>query len=137
MRDYPIVASDHAIDRYMERVRPGIEDREQAKQELLRLLANTDRGNPPDWLPDYYAAPGQLYAEIAPGIVVPLEPKANCLLAVTIMCRAGWSDAERRARRRKKRARRDQHSAVTQFKAASGRRRKQAMRRRIEEDLSV
>lgn len=124
--------TEHAIDRYIERVRPGLEDRGTAKLELQALIGMAGHGQAPEWLPDYYRKPGQAYSEISPGIVASLLPERGVLVVTTIMARASWSDNERRGRREKKRKAKQRERDFKEWQRSSGQRKKARLKHQAE-----
>lgn len=87
--------SDHAADRYAERVRPTM-DRKQASVELARLLRDFGRRVPwPEWHGDTEfepGRPGRFCLEVSDGIVVVVDPASaggSWPLAVTVLTRGG------------------------------------------------
>lgn len=90
--------SDHAADRFVERVRPSM-DRRQASVELARLLREFGRRVPwPSWHDDSEFVPdkpGRFCLEISDGIVVVVDPESSFgswPLAVTILTRGGHGE---------------------------------------------
>lgn len=126
--------SDHAADRFIERVRPSL-DRRQAKMELARLLR--DFGRRIEW-PDWGHDPpeGDRYTvEISDGIAVVVDPVSwggGWPLAVTVITRCGNADGHigRAQWRRRKRGKRLTASTVN---AMSRSRRSELRRRRAPE----
>jgi hypothetical protein len=87
----PIIASDHAVDRYHERVKPAL-DRDAAERELLALLATVPATEAkPEWL---YIPEGLVnitsYCELSEGIVAPLRRHVPVrgFIACTILIRS-------------------------------------------------
>jgi hypothetical protein len=133
-----LIVSDHCIERYIERVKPTLEDQGQAGRELRALieLVGEPYDSPPGWLPRYYVKPGEKYVEISDGIVVCFESHPHKNVAVTVLTRGGCSDQERAARKKAKRKKREKAGHVQEFKDASGRRRKQRLRHQIMEGMN-
>lgn len=114
VRDVNVWVSDHAADRFAERVRPGL-DRRQASVELARLLREFGRRVPwPAWHDDTEFEPdkpGRFCLEISDGIVVVVDPESSFgswPLAITVLTRGGHSEGHHgraKWRRRQKGAR--------------------------------
>lgn len=98
-----IRVSDHAIDRYIERVKPCLEP-EQAKAEILRLFDEVVgfRDTPPDWHDPGKVPPFERYAMVGDGIAFGMKG----LVVVTTLARGGHSDEVREARNRRHAGRR-------------------------------
>ena len=93
--------SDHAVERFNERVRPTL-DRPAAKRELLRLVSLAERSTvPPDWhLKEEHDAD---YLHLSDGIACTVKGRS----VTTVLIRGSHSDlhrAERKRRKAKKRA---------------------------------
>lgn len=129
-----IRTTDHGIERYIERVRPTLEDKRQASKELIALVQMTEPCDPPDWLPDYYQREGQVFAEIAPGILAAMMPKGSKdLVVTTVLIRGNRSATERRNRKRKEKEAKAKRRAHERYLSASGHRSRQQAKRRQEE----
>lgn len=97
---------DHAVERFIERVRPGLEVT-RAQSELDHLLWLADYVfEAPEWLASRARQRAPMYAVIA-DIVLPLQigRDRSSLIAVTCLTRGGLSDPAR-ARRNDARIRR-------------------------------
>lgn len=102
--------SEHAIDRYIERIAPGMVDNRGAVRELVVRLVRTEchtRKYPPEWVNLYDNAPSETVGAthwavlVNMGIAFPLRGG----WVLTTLTRAGVS-SEARERRNEKRARR-------------------------------
>lgn len=98
--------SDHAVERYIERVAPGL-DELTAREQLRLLLEMAEvKPEPPEWTEgtDFRRSPA--YAEVSDGIAVALEPSGNNrLIATTVLVRGGRDSKARAAHKARKRAR--------------------------------
>lgn len=64
-----IYFSNHCVNRYRERVKPGM-DFDQAKQELIALVGRAEpQEDPPEWS-TCYAADGNGYIDVTDGIAI-------------------------------------------------------------------
>lgn len=105
MSKYPIGLTTHALDRYIERVKPHL-DRAEAKVEIQRLLSVAPD---PTGRCDYVDEGEQFdaYIELAPGITLGLRHESDhSLTAVTTMIRTGENHSTKSQRRHEKRRRR-------------------------------
>ena len=97
----PIDVLDHAVERFIERVRPGLEV-SQAHSELDHLLAIADYVfEAPEWLASRAQQRAPMYAVIA-DIVLPLQigHDSASLVVVTCLARGGVSGPARERRNR-------------------------------------
>ena len=96
--------SDHAVQRYQERLRPGL-DLLHARNELTRLAdAGQVTPNPPGWA---QTADGGPFLILGPDVCLPLVPKGrNRLVATTVLTRDSLKPADREQRHRERRIRR-------------------------------
>lgn len=99
-------ASVHAVERFEQRVRPGLSP-EAARRELLRLCGEhgceVDR---PAWLRGRSSIGADVWIQVADGIVVPCHWSHGRLRAITVLTRAGMSPEVRGRRNRQGKARR-------------------------------
>lgn len=99
--------SDHAVIRYRQRVRPGLE-RRQAHRDLERLLRyGFISSHAPLWLQTTQAQRSAYYL-IVGDVVLPLDPCARDrrrLVALTCLTRGGLSNVARASRNLKRRRR--------------------------------
>lgn len=95
--------TDHAVERFQERVRPTL-DLAACRRELLRLTgACAPKPLPPAWKHhDPQIRPDSLYAELSDGVCAVLTPRGHVL---TIVTRAG-SGAQHRQNKNELKARR-------------------------------
>jgi hypothetical protein len=107
-----IRVSDHAVVRYRERVRPGLEHG-QACSDLERLLEHGYiSSRAPVWLRATQGQRSAYYYLVVGDIALPLDPCARdreCLVALTCLIRGGLSDAARASRNLKRRRRPSRH----------------------------
>lgn len=99
--------SDHAAVRFRERVRPGL-SRHEAGIELARLCREFgSRVDRPAWLPAESMDSGAVdfWLEVAPGVIVACARTARWPVAVTVLCRGGFSSAKRERRNARRRSR--------------------------------
>jgi hypothetical protein len=107
-RTIEIHLSEHAVQRFHERVRPGL-DRIAAEDALARLaLHGTIDTEPPDWLARHQRQHAACYL-VAGDVVLPLDPCRRdpaVLVALTCLARGGLSEPARQRRnlRRRRRA---------------------------------
>jgi hypothetical protein len=105
--DLSIGLTSHAVDRFQERVRPGL-SHEQAEEELGRLIRFGEVSSaPPRWLADTQRQRAAFYLLVG-DIVLPLDPhpaQRERLQALTCLVAGGISEAARE-RRNSLRARR-------------------------------
>ena len=96
--------SDHAVQRYRERLRPGLDDA-HARDELARLTSvGQVTTNPPGWAQTAHGGP---FLTIGPDVCVPLIRKGpHRFVAATVLTRDSESPAERERRHRERRLRR-------------------------------
>lgn len=100
--------SEHAADRFIERVRPGL-GRRGARLELCRLLALFGRRVPqPEWALDFDLVGSRFCVEVSDGIVAVVDPEnltGSWPIVVTVLVRGGHRefDLGRRARKAQKR----------------------------------
>jgi hypothetical protein len=105
-----IWVSDHAADRYVERVKPSL-TRKQARREIEGLAKLA--GEPQ---PYCRYAPEQMefeaYLELAPGIAIALRPHdRDTMLVVTTIIQGSSTPGEVRRRREEKRKRKQKSRA--------------------------
>ena len=104
-RRVEVLLSTHAIERFNERVRPGL-DYASAAVELARLVLAAELSTePPTWLAATQAQRSAMYAVIG-DLVLPLDPSRQdqaALCALTCLARGSISShtRERRTRARK------------------------------------
>lgn len=102
--DAPVLTV-HAIDRYHERVKPGL-SRVDAKADLERMLDLAEVVDVrPCWAGEGHQA--DRWLTLGEGIAFPLVDNAGTTYAVTCLCNAGLSEQGRERRQRRKRARRE------------------------------
>lgn len=94
-----MIATDHAVQRYQERVKPAL-DAAACKAELEALLAVAPEVERPAWCSvDANAGhPADRYLELADGILA----AAAGGICVTVMVRSGLGERERANRNRRK-----------------------------------
>ena len=97
----PINFAEHAVRRFIERLRPGIES-EAAYSELCHLLASSRVvRQPPGWLATESAPPADRWLLIGDDLALPLRRnRAGELLAVTTLARGSISPTRRSSRNR-------------------------------------
>lgn len=99
--------SQHAIDRFHERVRPGL-DRAAAEDALAQLaLLGTIESEPPEWLARRQRQRAACYL-VAGDVVLPLDPyrrDPRVLVALTCVARGGISELARQRRNEGRRVR--------------------------------
>lgn len=102
-----VFVTDHALERYRERVRPHLEDAEAVWADMRRLARTCGelRATPPEWYREAWETAEKpcrwlLCGDIA--IVCQREAERDRLVAVTTIVRGGISDAARAARNRRK-----------------------------------
>lgn len=117
-----IILSKHAVERFQERVRPGLTV-EAAEEELARLVLFADVvEQAPAWHVNRAAQEAPAYLLIA-DVILPLKPTGGAtFVATTCLPRAGISEAARArrngARQRRHRARHDQRGRERRAPAA-------------------
>ncbi len=104
--------TDHAVERYIERVRPGL-GYPAAKADLLRLIEQhgvmVDR---PDWYSPGRTTQADRFVQVAPGVLLPcMVMQAGRLRAMTVICHGHVSDAHRADRNARRRARKRARSS--------------------------
>lgn len=100
------VLTTHATLRFIERVRPGLEEA-AAATELLRLLSVYGQDVPrPEWYEGYDRG---VYVQISPGVVVACTEGVQLRRAMTVLANAGTVPRERR---RRNKARRRHHAPL-------------------------
>lgn len=100
-----INVTDHAALRYRERVKPHLDvDAARAELEALTAFAGEPINHHPLAVEDHGHA--DWYAEVAPGIWLPLEKASNGWVAVTVLTNHGISEQTRTKRNAAKAARR-------------------------------
>jgi hypothetical protein len=106
------IVTDHALDRFVERVRPSL-GREQASDELWRLLERARVvGHPPGWYVPGGDADADRYVLLTPEIVLPgVQLPSGRIRLMSCICRGGIG-AEARERRNARRARRRRRSGA-------------------------
>jgi len=108
-----VTLSQHAIERFNERVRPTL-DRLQAEEELRRLLPFAQEVRDLDWHVDIYKyeAPPDYYLEISDGIALAVHGRT----AVTCLIRNATSQRvrDKKSAKRKRRQKRSQARRSTQ-----------------------
>lgn len=88
--------SDHAIDQYCDRVRPGL-DAAAARTELARLLPNgTIVATPPGWVRAASIRP--YYLLIGDAVALPLTRQQGGWLATTCVTQTSLTDRDRQQR---------------------------------------
>lgn len=108
--------TNHAVARYQERVRPGL-DLAAAKRELTRLLAeHGQESERPDWMADRADQP-DLWVTIGPDVWLPcLVKQHGRIVAVSVVCNGNISEATRRKRNaERKRHTKGQKSHLTRY----------------------
>jgi hypothetical protein len=100
VRETPrIVLSDHAVERYQERVKPAL-DLQAAREDLERMLPlGTFQHDPPPWDRPFDEADGWLL--LGEGIVIPLsrnQDRRPGFWAITVLSHREISPEKRRAR---------------------------------------
>lgn len=97
----PFHLTEHAVDRYQERVRPALSP-EAAKADLLRLIAACGRqGTPPEWaISNEYVTDWFLF--IGDDVCLPIHKGS----AVTCLTRGGLPELTRARRNERKQAQR-------------------------------
>lgn len=111
---------DHAVERYVERVRPGSESA-RARSELAHLLRIADFVfEAPEWLAGRARQTAPVYAVVA-DVVLPLQlgRDRDSLVAVTCLTRGGLSAPARERRnaaRVRRRAARDRTRSAQRMK---------------------
>ena len=99
--------SQHAVDRFHERVRPGL-DRTAAEDALAQLaLLGTIEPEPPEWLARRQRQRAACYL-VAGDVVLPLDPcrrDPTVLVALTCLARGGISELARHRRNSQRRLR--------------------------------
>lgn len=103
--------TSHALDRYIERVRPTL-DRDQALDDLRRLLNGAPTGPAPTWMRGKQEGPGigenlTVWIHLTDDIALAVDfPVGHPPLVVTCIARGGRSDAQlaRNSRWRRNRA---------------------------------
>lgn len=101
-----IVLSKHAVQRYVDRVRPGLDTGRAAAEleTLLRVGEFVER--PPAWAADARVTQTTVgWVLLTDGVAMPVEQKLGHMLAMTVVTRGGMTP-ERRARRNAKAKRR-------------------------------
>jgi hypothetical protein len=97
----------HAVLRFVERIRPGLDFRE-GKAELERLVSIGElRAEPPAWLPR--KSRDQRYLAIGEDLVIPCAPdrfQPGALFAATCLCRGTLAVSHRERRNRNRASRR-------------------------------
>ena len=100
LRGVEIRLSEHAVRRFRERVRPGL-DEGQARNELSRLVAFGEMvGEPPEWLAATQRQRASCFLVLG-DLVLPLDPgrrDREVLCALTCIARGSLSEAARTAR---------------------------------------
>lgn len=100
--DPTIRISTHAIDRYRERVRPGL-DRKATKHEIEHLIQVGEVTKmPPEWCGGDRDTSDGAFLLIGNDLVLPLRGEGEELTAVTCLVRGTISARERRRRRARK-----------------------------------
>jgi hypothetical protein len=107
--DYTKVSS-HAINRYIERVKPAIEA-SAAKQEILALAsAQTSTDDPPSWCNSKTRTTADSeYIQISDDIVFAVSDKNQTV--ITVLVRGGHHDKYHQAKRKYKKNRRQAKAA--------------------------
>jgi hypothetical protein len=96
--------SDHALERYAERVRPGLIGAVSAgtiAADLRRLVDahGTTHRHPPDWVPPDWPSPEDLWVHCGDVALVVAPSTGGCPKVVTtVLARGGISDANRARR---------------------------------------
>jgi hypothetical protein len=106
-----ILVTAHAVERFVERVRPGL-DAAQARGELERILCTAEVGSrAPAWLAERAVAEGPIYV-VVDDVVLPAVPTASGdIRVVTCFARGCWIDDARRRRNARRQDRRQQARA--------------------------
>lgn len=132
MAELPVYFTHHALDRYIERVKPLL-DREGARTELRRLveLAPAPTGKPPRWAPRALdRRNSSRFIAITDGICLALVETTSygepSLLAVTVLFRTGMANKDRAKRRAAGRNRRRHQRRVREAEKGARNRRKAA-----------
>lgn len=107
-----VTLTEHAVQRFQERVRPGL-GLAMARAELRRLVdAHAEVCEPPGW---YFEggrhARADTLVRIGPDILLPCATRDGRLFALTVVCRGLLGDDERAYRRRCKRVERERKRA--------------------------
>jgi hypothetical protein len=96
-----IVLSDHAIERYQERVRPGL-DRQAALEDLRHTLTSAGVWSleAPDWLDTQH---GDGFVLLGDDVALPIQAAPDgALVATTCLTRGGMDDGRRDVRKARK-----------------------------------
>lgn len=100
-----LILEDHAIERYVERVRPTLTF-DQAKAELARLLPNAERRHEmPPWADSSRLADASRWLMLGDDIALPMNPSGvvkTCLVRGSGPADCAQRAAERAERRRPK-----------------------------------
>jgi hypothetical protein len=106
--------TNHAVDRYIERVKPAL-DRDAARSELQALVRAA--GEPSSEQPEWHAreVPCSLYLEISDGIVATVQEQA--VTSVITRGGSGPDAKERRKREKKKRQADRKHQRKTLYRS--------------------
>lgn len=133
--------TDHALERFQQRVRPGLTF-EQAEDELARLLEEFGEwGECPDWYDgdDFLSA---RWLWLGDDIAIPVQPSewGDCECTVTILIPSGFRPGARlhltRAKRNQRQARRAREDPSKRREAAREQKQHRTRQRRWKEDGS-
>lgn len=117
--------SEHAVDRYLERVKPAL-DLAAASEDLVRMAQSCGEivEDYPDWVFNLRELVGDDYFDselehrhvavlmLGDDIALPLVERRNDLLAVTCLSRAGLPEGARAYRNRKNRSKRARRATL-------------------------
>jgi hypothetical protein len=113
--DVSVYPTQHAVERYQERVRPGL-GVFACRNELEQLLRDHGQRAPrPEWMSAWTAEPA-VWVTIGPDIWLPCEVRpSGSLQAMTVLCRGSLSERRRRERNATRRHRARKHRGGRPF----------------------
>ena len=110
--------TNHAVERYMERVRPGL-DFKRAKAELIHLVGQFGEERPrPEWM-SMKAQEPDVWVAVGDDVWLPCERRGDGRLVAHTVLAQGCLSAEARARRNADRRRRPTQNKLTRGERAA------------------